>query len=72
MEAINLYYPRSGKPVSADSLTNYKDVIVGFFNTGCRDDFGKNSAEFSADRNDFGVLLRGENMQKIKLVITTN
>ncbi len=37
--AINSVCPWSGKPVSADSLTNYKDVTVGFCNPGCRDKF---------------------------------
>ena len=31
--------PWSGKPVSADSLTEYRGKVVGFCNTGCRDKF---------------------------------
>ena len=36
---INTHCPWSGKPVQADSLTEYKDQVVGFCNTGCRDKF---------------------------------
>lgn len=36
---INTHCPWSGKPVQADSLTEYKGQVVGFCNTGCRDKF---------------------------------
>lgn len=36
---VNDKCPWSGKPVSTDSLTEYKGHIVGFCNTGCRDKF---------------------------------
>jgi hypothetical protein len=37
--AINETCPWSGKPIAADSLTTYRDVVVGFCNPGCRDKF---------------------------------
>ncbi|WP_075997528.1 glutathione S-transferase [Salaquimonas pukyongi] len=40
-DAVNELCPWSGKPISADSLTLYKDRVVGFCNTGCRDKFEK-------------------------------
>ena len=36
---INTTCPWSGKPVSEDSLTRYRDQVVGFCNPGCRDKF---------------------------------
>ncbi len=36
---INASCPWSGKPVRADSLTEYGGRVVGFCNTGCRDKF---------------------------------
>ena len=38
-DCVNESCPRSGKPVSADSLTEYRGKVVGFCNTGCRDKF---------------------------------
>jgi len=38
-DCVNETCPWSGKPVSADSLTLYRDQVVGFCNTGCRDKF---------------------------------
>ncbi len=38
-DAVNETCPWSGKPVAADSLTTYRDVVVGFCNPGCRDKF---------------------------------
>ena len=38
-ECINETYPRSGKPVQADSLTEYDGRVVGFCKSGCRDRF---------------------------------
>ncbi len=38
-DAINETCPWSGKPIAADSLTTYRDVVVGFCNPGCRDKF---------------------------------
>lgn len=38
-EVINTTCPWSGKPVSPDSLTRYRDQVVGFCNPGCRDKF---------------------------------
>ena len=47
-DCINDVCPWSGKPVSADSLTRYKDKVVGFCNTGCRDKFEAASSAFDA------------------------
>ena len=38
-DCINHTCPWSGKPVQADSLTEYDGKVVGFCNTGCRDKF---------------------------------
>lgn len=38
-DCINETCPWSGKPVSANSLTLYRGMVVGFCNTGCRDKF---------------------------------
>ena len=38
-DCINEVCPRSGKPVQADSLTEYDGHVVGFCNPGCRDTF---------------------------------
>ena len=45
-DAVNQTCPWSGKPVSADSLTRYRDVVVGFCNPGCRDKFIAASGAF--------------------------
>ena len=47
-DCINAVCPWSGKPVSADSLTRYKDKVVGFCNTGCRDKFEAAASAFDA------------------------
>jgi len=38
-DAVNETCPWSGKPIAADSLTTYRDVVVGFCNPDCRDKF---------------------------------
>lgn len=38
-DCINETCPWSGKPVQADSLTEYDGNVVGFCNPGCRDQF---------------------------------
>ncbi|MEM9604316.1 MAG: isochorismatase family protein [Pseudomonadota bacterium] len=48
--AVNRHCPRSGKPVSAGALTQYRGETVGFCNPGCRDDFGSDPAARPADR----------------------
>ncbi|MCY3816383.1 MAG: glutathione S-transferase [Gammaproteobacteria bacterium] len=45
-DCINETCPWSGKPVRADSLTEYKNYIVGFCNPGCRDKFDSAVREF--------------------------
>ena len=38
-DCINTDCPWSGKPVSQDSLTEYKGRVVGFCNPGCKEKF---------------------------------
>jgi hypothetical protein len=45
-QAVNEFCPWSGKPISADSLTMYRDHVVGFCNTGCRDKFEAATTQF--------------------------
>jgi|TARA_B110000037_G_scaffold72488_1_gene87282 hypothetical protein len=40
-DAINESCPWSGNPIDGSALTKYKDQVVGFCNTGCRDRFVK-------------------------------
>ena len=56
--AINKYCPRSGKLVSSDSLTEYKGLVVGFCNPGCRDDFARNISESHNDTNYFDTIIK--------------
>jgi hypothetical protein len=60
-DAVNETCPWSGKPIAADSLTLYRDAVVGFCNPGCRDKF-KAAAEHFDDalaRRDIPLLLKG-------------
>jgi hypothetical protein len=45
-DAVNETCPWSGKPIAADSLTRYRDVVVGFCNPDCRDKFEKALGHF--------------------------
>ena len=47
-DCINATCPWSGKPVQADSLTEYNGDIVGFCNPGCRDKFDAAVRHFEA------------------------
>ncbi len=47
-DAVNETCPWSGEPVAADSLTLYKDAVVGFCNPSCRDKFEAAVAHFEA------------------------
>ena len=47
-DCVNDVCPMSGKPVSEDSLTLYRGKVVGFCNTGCRDEFNKAARAFDA------------------------
>ena len=38
-DCVNDACPWSGKPVQADSLTEYKGRVVGFCNPGCTEKF---------------------------------
>ena len=58
-DCINETCPWSGKPVQADSLTEYCGEVVGFCNPGCRDKFEHAIRHFKeaneaghADRSD--------------------
>jgi hypothetical protein len=54
-DCVNDVCPWSGKPVSADSLTNYRGAVVGFCNPGCRDKFETAARAFDAamgEKND--------------------
>lgn len=55
---INRYCPRSGKPISLDSIAEYRGVLVGFCNPGCCDDFKANVNERPDDRAYFDVLIK--------------
>lgn len=43
---LNTQCPWSGKPVQADSLTEYKGRVIGFCNTDCRDKFEQAVSRF--------------------------
>ena len=45
-DAVNETCPWSGKPIAADSLTEYRGAVVGFCNPGCRDKLNKALAHF--------------------------
>jgi len=60
--SINKYCPRSGKAVTAESLTQYKNFIVGFCNTGCRDDFSQNISERPNDTVYFDSIIKENNL----------
>jgi hypothetical protein len=47
-DCVNELCPWSGKPVSGDSLTLYRGQVVGFCNTGCRDNFEAATRVFDA------------------------
>ncbi|MCP3978517.1 MAG: YHS domain-containing protein [bacterium] len=55
---INRFCPNSGKPVVADSLTEYRGVTVGFCNPHCRDDFARDTESESTAKTYFDVLLK--------------
>jgi hypothetical protein len=58
LNAINKFCPRSGKPISEDSLVKYQGVVVGFCNPGCRDDFKNNINERPNDTTYFDVIIK--------------
>ena len=47
-DSVNKVCPWSGKPVSADSLTQYRGSVVGFCNPGCKDKFEAATSAFDA------------------------
>ena len=55
---INKFCPRSGQPIQANSLTNYKGQIIGFCNPGCRDEFAANPEAYPGDRTYFETLIK--------------
>ena len=58
MRSINRYCPHSGKPVAADSLTQYRGFTVGFCNPGCRDDFAAAPEKLPRDVGYFDALIK--------------
>jgi len=48
-DCINKTCPWSGKPVQADSLTEYNGRVVGFCNPGCRDQFESAICHFEVE-----------------------
>lgn len=54
-DCINKTCPWSGKPVQADSLTEYDGKVVGFCNTGCRDKFAGAIRHFEAAKATAGT-----------------
>lgn len=63
MELVNRFCPRSGSPVSQDSLTQYNGFTVGFCNTECRDDFAANIDERPGDKIYFDILIKERGLQ---------
>ena len=57
-KTINRFCPRSGEPVKDDSLTEYRDHVVGFCNPGCRDDFARDIANNPNDTQYFDVIIK--------------
>jgi len=60
--SINKFCPRSGKPISSDSLSKYKNQVVGFCNPGCRDDFEQNINERPKDTVYFDSIIIENNL----------
>jgi hypothetical protein len=62
-DAVNETCPWSGKPIAADSLTEYRGAVVGFCNTGCRDKFERAVTHFedALARKQAKVLAPGAN-----------
>lgn len=56
-QSLNRRCPRSGKPVSADSIVDYRGYRVGFCNTGCSSDFAADPAANSMDCLYFDKLI---------------
>lgn len=50
-DCVNQTCPWSGKPVAADSLSLYRDRVVGFCNPGCRDKFETATRAFDTALN---------------------
>lgn len=63
-KAINNFCPRSGKPVSNDSLTNYRGFTVGFCNPGCRDDFSNDIKGNPKDSTYFDTVIKENNLSE--------
>ena len=62
ISCINKFCPRSGKPVPETSLTQYRGLVVGFCNPGCRDefeaDYAANPEACPTDRQYFDTLIK--------------
>ena len=57
-DCINETCPWSGKPVQADSLTEYDGKVVGFCNPGCRDKFEAAIRHFEEAKSSKAVPLK--------------
>ncbi len=57
LRSFNRHCPRSGKPVAADSIVDYRGYQVGFCNTGCSSDFAADPAVHPMDRLYFDTLI---------------
>ena len=57
-DCINETCPWSGKPVQADSLTEYDGMVVGFCNPGCRDKFETAIRHFEEAKRSRRVTLK--------------
>jgi hypothetical protein len=66
---INKYCPRSGKRVTADSLTAYRGFVVGFCNPGCRDDFQANVTDRPNDTIYFDAIIKELELEKLARII---
>ena len=62
---INKYCPRSGERVAADSLTYYKGFVVGFCNSGCRDDFQEHVSDRPTDAAYFDAVIKEFELEKL-------
>lgn len=62
-KAVNMFCPRSGKPVVEDSLTKYRGFTVGFCNPACRDDFSRNIEDRPKDSTYFDFIIREKDLK---------
>jgi len=61
--SLNRHCPRSGRPVSSDSIVDYRGYAVGFCNTGCSSDFAANPKTNRMDSLYFDQLIARQAMR---------